>query len=483
MLNVGDRIVLAAGDRVPVDGVVVDGVSDVDCAMVTGETLPVSARAGDTLYAGAINLSRPLTLRVSSPVESSLVAQLAKLIEVGEQGRARFVRIADKAAALYVPIVHTLAALTFLFWVFGPALLKSLGVSLAEIGVHGAMMNAVAVLIITCPCALGLAVPAVQVVATGRLFRRGVLVKSGDALERLAQVDTVIFDKTGTLTLGKPRLVTALDPETLRMAAALARVSRHPLSRALVDAAGPGTPAQATTETPGEGVAGLVDGVEARLGRRAFAAPHAPDSGDGAAELWFARGDDAPVRIAFTDILRADAREVVRALEKRGLAVELMSGDRTSAVAEAATAAGIRTWTGDVRPEGKAAHLAQLRAAGRRVLMIGDGLNDAAALAGAHASASPGTAVEVSQAASDIVFTSPVLAPIVDAIDTARAAQGRIYENLAFSALYNVVAVPVAALGFVTPLIAALAMAGSSLAVTLNALRLQGMRAWTSSSS
>ena len=481
MLRTGDTIALAAGDRTPVDSVIVDGVSEFDCALLTGETLPVSARVGDTVHAGAINLTRPLRLRVIAPVESSLVAQLARLIETGEQGRARFVRIADKAVALYVPVVHALAAATFLAWTFGPQVLARLGVTgMADIGLHAAVMNAVAVLIITCPCALGLAVPAVQVVATGRLFKRGVLVKSGDALERLAQVDTVVLDKTGTLTLGKPSLATALDGETLRNAAALARCARHPLSRALVEAAGPGRSAQSAQEFPGEGVSGEIDGRPARLGRRAFAAPSATESGDDAAELWFTHGDAAPVRMSFVDALRPDAKEVIDTLRRRGLAVEVLSGDRTVAVAEAARAAGVTVWRADTRPADKVAHLEALRAAGRKVFMIGDGLNDAAALAAAHASASPGTAVDVSQAASDIVFTGAHLAPLVDAIDTARAAQRRITENLAFSALYNAIAIPIAALGHVTPLVAALAMAGSSLAVTLNALRLQGMRAWTS---
>lgn len=480
-LLAGDTILLAAGERAAVDGVVMKGASELDCALLTGETLPTQTKIGDTVHAGAINLTHPLRLRVVSPVESSLVAQLARLIEIGEQGRARFVRIADKAVRLYVPVVHTLAAATFLFWAFAPKLLNSVGVtSIAAISVHDAVMIAVAVLIITCPCALGLAVPAVQVVATGRLFKRGVLVKSGDALERLAQIDTVVFDKTGTLTLGKPRLATMLDAATLRAAAALARCSRHPLSRALVDAAGPGAAARSSAEVAGEGIIGDVDGATARLGRRSFAAPHAPESQDDAAELWFAHGDVAPVRIAFVDELRPDAKLVIAALNKRGLAVEVLSGDRTGAVSEAARAAGVATWNAEVRPAEKAARLEALRAAGRKVLMVGDGLNDAPALAAAHASASPGTAVEVSQAASDIVFTGARLGPVIDAIDTARTAQKRIRENLTLSALYNAVAVPVAALGFVTPLIAALAMAGSSLLVTLNALRLQGMRAWTS---
>lgn len=483
-LETDDTILLAAGERAPVDAVVVDGVSELDCALLTGETLPVPARIGDTVHAGAINLTRPLMLRVSSPVDASLVAQLARLIEIGEQGRARFVRIADKAVRLYVPVVHSLAAATFLFWMFGPALLRTAGVaSIADVSFHDAVMIAVAVLIITCPCALGLAVPAVQVVATGRLFKRGVLVKSGDALERLAQIDTVVLDKTGTLTLGKPRLATSLDAGTLDAAAALARCSRHPLSRALVDAAGPGAPARAAVEVPGEGITGEIDGVAARLGRRSFAAPDAPEHDDDAAELWFAHGDAAPVRIAFIDELRPDAARVIAALQARGLAVEILSGDRAGAVAEAAREAGVAHWSAETRPAQKSARLDALRAAGHKVLMVGDGLNDAAALAAAHASASPGTAVEVSQAAADIVFTGKHLAPVVDAIDTARAAQKRITENLALSALYNAVAVPVAALGFVTPLVAALAMAGSSLLVTLNALRLQGMQSWTSSSS
>jgi len=480
-LVTGDVIALAVGERVPVDGVILDGVSDFDFAMLTGETLPVSVGVGDTVHAGAINLTKPIRLRVASPVESSLLAQLARLIEIGEQGRARFVRIADKAVALYVPVVHSLAAATFLVWAFGPQILRSLGVTgMPEIGLHDAVMNAVAVLIITCPCALGLAVPAVQVVATGRLFKRGVLVKSGDALERLAQIDTVVLDKTGTLTLGKPRLITTLEPHSLCAASALARCSRHPLSRALVEAAGPGKPAQSAQEFAGEGISGEVDGVPARLGRRSFAAPSADESQDGAAELWFTLGDAPPLRMCFVDELRPDAKSVIEAMQRRGLAIQVLSGDRSAAVADAARAAGVTAWIAESRPADKVAHLETLRAAGRKVLMVGDGLNDAAALAAAHASASPGCAVEVSQAAADIVFTGVRLAPLVDAIDTARAAHGRITENLAASAIYNVIAVPIAALGLVTPLIAAVAMAGSSLIVTLNALRLQGMRSWTS---
>jgi len=476
-IGVGDRLLLAAGDRAPVDGVIEEGASELDRSMLTGETLPQPARAGDAIHAGVINLSQRIVMRATAGVQESSVAELARLIEIGEQGRAAFVRLADKAAQLYVPVVHTLAALTFVGWLFGPALLRWAGLEVADVGARIALMNAVAVLIITCPCALGLAVPAVQIVATGRLFKRGVLVKSGDALERLAQIDVAVFDKTGTLTLGKPRLGSDAPRQTLLAAASLARVSRHPLSRALVEAAGLGAAGKDAREIPGEGIeAGAM-----RLGRRTFAAPNAPDAEDGAAELWFNDGAYPPVRFAFADALRADAAEAVLALKRRGIAVELISGDRPAAVAAAAREAGIESWVGGAAPADKTARLATLRAQGKKPLMIGDGLNDAAALAAAHASASPGTALEASQAASDIVVQGANLMPLIEAIDIARAARRRALENLRFSALYNLIAAPMAAAGLLTPLIAALAMSGSSLIVTLNALRLQlGGRAWTS---
>lgn len=481
-IAVGDRLLLAAGDRALVDGIIEEGVSELDCSMLTGETLPQTARAGDAIHAGAINLTQLLVMRATARVQDSAVAELAHLIEIGEQGRAGYVRLADKAAALYVPMVHSLAALTFLGWMFGPGLLRGFGVEIDDVGIRIALLNAVAVLIITCPCALGLAVPAVQVVATGRLFKHGVLVKSGDALERLAQVDVVVFDKTGTLTLGKPRLVSAVDVKTLHAAAALARASRHPLSRALVEAAGPGVAASTAREVPGEGMEANIAGAIARLGRRTFSAPDVPDAADGSAELWFTQGEAAPVRFVFVDALRADAAATIMALKQRGIAIELISGDRPSAVAEAARGAGIEAWAGGANPADKTARLATLKAMGKKPLMVGDGLNDAAALAAAHVSASPGTALEISQAASDIVFQGAGLMPLVEALDVAKAARSRALENLRFSALYNIIAAPAAAAGLLTPLIAALAMSSSSLVVTLNALRLQleRTRPWTS---
>ena len=466
---VGDTLLVAAGERAAVDGVIEDGASDLDRALVTGESAPVAAGPGDRIHAGFVNLTRPLRMRATATAQTSLVADLARLIEAGEQKRSAHIRLADRAAALYVPIVHTIAALTFIAWF-----------AIGDAGWRIALMNAAAVLIVTCPCALGLAAPAVQVVATGRLFKRGVLVKSGDALERLAQIDVVAFDKTGTLTHGRPRLVGTVDAQALQQAAMLARLSRHPLSRALAEAAGPGPIADDVREAPGHGLEGVVEGAHCRLGKRSFVDPQRDDLGAARPELWFRRAGEPAVRFEFADALRADAAAVVKALEARGIAVEILSGDQAGAVAAAAEAVGIARVHADLIPTAKIAHLDALRAQGRRVLMVGDGLNDAAALAAAHASAAPATGMDATQATADLVLQSDALMPLVEAIDVARAARSRVLENFAFAAAYNVVAVPAAALGFVTPFIAALAMAGSSLAVTLNALRLaRGGSSWT----
>ncbi|HXI87802.1 MAG TPA: heavy metal translocating P-type ATPase, partial [Parvularculaceae bacterium] len=254
----GDILILSPGDRAPVDGEIIEGRSNVDISLVTGESAPVALQAGAKLSAGALNISSRLIMRASATTDESLLADLARLIEAGEQSKSRYVRLADKAASLYVPIVHSVALATFGVWYF-----------LLDAGLRVSLTNAIAVLIITCPCALGLAAPAVQIVATSRLFKRGVLVKSGDALERLAKVDAIVLDKTGTLTRGRQRLANANEiPATILEAAArLARASRHPLSRAIVAAAGPGKIAEEANEREGFGVEGFIDGKKARLGR------------------------------------------------------------------------------------------------------------------------------------------------------------------------------------------------------------------------
>jgi Cu2+-exporting ATPase len=459
----GDRILLAPGDRAPVDGIIEEGDSSLDMSLVTGESAPVRQGVGALLHAGVLNLTTRVIMSATKTADMSLVANLTRLIEAGEQSKSRYIRLADRAAALYVPVVHTLALATFLGWFF-----------IMEAGLRVSVLNAVALLIITCPCALGLAAPAVQVVATGRLFRSGVLVKSGDALERLAEVDTIVFDKTGTLTHGRPRLVNRdlIPDETLVAAASLARISRHPLSRAIVAEAGAGRAAADAVETPGEGVEATINGVRARLGRAAFVGGASVD--DDHQESWFLLGDADPVRFRFEDCQRADAATTIRRLQAFGLKVEMLSGDRRAAAARVADDLGISTWRSGMSPKDKTDYLEKLRRDGAKVAMVGDGLNDTPSLAAAHASLSPGTAADASQAAADFVYQGEGLAPVVDAILVARASRRRVIENFSFAALYNLFAMPLAAMGMVTPLIAAVAMSGSSMIVTLNALRLSG---------
>ncbi|MFN0022728.1 MAG: heavy metal translocating P-type ATPase [Parvularculaceae bacterium] len=466
-INVGDRLLLAPGDRVPVDGVVSEGVSYADLSLVTGESAPAKRQTGDALNAGVVNLSARLVITATATLETSLIADLARLMEASEQSRGIYRRLADRAAALYVPVVHSLALATFLGWYF-----------VADAGLRTALINAIAVLIITCPCALGLAAPAVQVVAAGRLFNRGVLVKSGDALERLAEALTIVFDKTGTLTVGRPVLVNRgeLPEEALAAAAALARISRHPLSRAVVEAAGPGEAAPDAAEVAGFGLAGTCNGLLVRFGSADWTGACAPDLGSDEMSAWLRIGDNAPLRFIFEDAPRAGAAAVVRTLKDHGLALELLSGDRAPVAAALARAVGIETWRAEVGPNEKAARLTELVASGARPAMVGDGVNDAPSLAAAHVSLAPGTAVAASQSAADFVYLGDRLDGIIEAVEVSRKARLRMIENFAFAALYNFVAIPIAVFGLVTPLIAAAAMSGSSVVVTLNALRLAQAR-------
>ncbi|WP_417491906.1 copper-translocating P-type ATPase [Maricaulis sp.] len=459
-VRAGDHLVLAAGDRVPVDAVIIEGEGALDGSLVSGETAPVEARPGVQVFSGMLNLDGKLVVRASADRDNSLLAEITRMVEAGEQSRSRFVRLADQAARLYVPLVHSLALATLVGWF----------VLAGE--PHTAVINAIAVLIITCPCALGLAVPAVQVVASGRLFKAGVLVKSGDALERMAKIDTVVVDKTGTLTEGRPRLV---EPETLsegmlELAARLARTSRHPLSRAIADAAGMGPAAKDVRETPGGGLECVEDGRRLRFGAARWLGIDA--ASDPHSEAWLVIDDGAPVRFRFADRLRSDAAETIEGLRQRGCRIELLSGDRPGPVGAIAAELGIGHWSAELKPQEKIARIEALKAEGRTVLMIGDGINDAPALAAANASVSLASAAEISQAAADFVLQGNRLANSLVALDISRSARRRVLENFALAAGYNMIAIPLAVLGMVTPLIAAIAMSGSSILVTLNALRL-----------
>ncbi len=459
-VKAGDHLVLAAGDRVPVDARIVEGEGALDGSLVTGETAPVIAKPGLDVWSGMLNLDGKLVLEARADRDNSLLAEITRLVEAGEQARSRYVRLADRAARLYVPVVHGLAALTVIGWL------------LIGGDVRPAIINAIAVLIITCPCALGLAVPAVQVVASGRLYREGVLVKSGDALERLAGADTIVFDKTGTLTEGRPRLVDAdnLPAGALETAARLARTSRHPLSRAIADAAGMGEAAADVKEIPGGGLEAAIEGQRVRFGAARWLGIDA--ASDPHTEAWLVVGETAPVRFCFEDRLREDAVDVIAALKARDCRVHLLSGDRTGPVEAVAAKLGITDWQAEMQPQDKIARLEALKAAGGTVAMVGDGINDAPALAAAHVSISLASAAEVSQAAADFVLQGDRLAASVVAMDVSRGAKRRVLENFGLAAAYNAIAVPMAVAGLVTPLIAAIAMSASSILVTLNALRL-----------
>jgi len=460
----GMIVLVAAGERIGIDGKVVDGQSDVDTSIITGESIPVLNRPGATVFAGTTNISAPLRIEVTATGGNTLLSEIVRLMENAEQGRARYVAIADRVAKAYAPVVHTLSLATFIgWWLIG------------GIGWQDALMNAIAVLIITCPCALALAVPVVQVIATGRLLRAGILVKSATALERLTKVTGIIFDKTGTLTTGKPELVGEPDQDKLLFAAGMAANSNHPLSRALVRAAGNVTALPNVSEQAGLGLVTPGPSGPIRLGSRAFCdvAENADVPSDIAGpELWLSEPGVAPTRFVFRDTMRSDAPDVIDNLRTRGFEMTLLSGDRESTVRQLAETLGIPVWQARMSPTQKAAHIQTRSDEGKCDLMVGDGINDAPALAAAHASMSPATAAEISQNAADIVFQGDRLGAVIEAIDVARKADQLVRQNFALSFAYNVITIPLAVSGYVTPLIAAIAMSSSSLVVIANALRL-----------
>jgi Cu2+-exporting ATPase len=461
----GMRLQIAAGERIPVDGEVESGASDLDCSLVTGESAPQPVRPGEPSRAGMLNLTGPLVLAATARAQDSFLAEMIRLMGVAEGGRARYRRIADRASALYSPVVHLTALLTFAGW-------------LAVSGdFHRAITVAIAVLIITCPCALGLAVPIVQVVAARRLFEAGIMVKDGSAMERLAEIDRVAFDKTGTLTMGRARLANRdeIEPAALALASAIASHSRHPLSKAIVSAAaGLSLPVPAfdtVAEIPGCGVeAGNATGTW-RLGRAAWALSGAVD-GEPPAGTVLAFDGKPVAAFRFEDQARPDAQRAVDALAAAGCGMEILSGDAEGPVTGLAARLGIEAFHARMMPAEKADRLAELAAAGHKVLMVGDGLNDSPALAAAHVSMAPSTAADVGRNAADFVFLRDSLTAVPHALTMSRRAGALIRQNLWLAVVYNMVAVPVAILGHVTPLVAAIAMSASSILVIANAMRL-----------
>ncbi len=462
-LRVGDLILVRPGGRMPVDGEILEGFSEIDRSLITGETRPIFAEPGMIVSAGEVNLTGPLTLKATAVGQDTSLHRMAELVAIAESGRSRYTSLADAAAKLYAPGVHILAALAFVGWY------------LYSWDVRISLNIASAVLIITCPCALVLAVPAVTTAASGHLFKKGLLIKDATALERLAQADTVVFDKTGTLTAGTPEVgeLDHLGTRDLMIALGLATVSLHPLSLALrgaLEARGvKAAVLEGAREVPGYGAEGLWQGRQVRLGRAQWVGAKA--SGNTAA--WLAVDGEPPLEITFSDRLRPGAQEAVTALQASDLEVIMMSGDSAGAVEALAQRLGIAQWVAEALPGDKAARIAQLHEAGKKVLMVGDGLNDTAALAAAHVSVSPASALDAARVASDIVLLGTDLSPLAEAIKVAGEATQRIRENFQVATVYNIIAVPLAIAGLCSPLIAALAMSTSSITVSLNALRLK----------
>ncbi|WP_438993365.1 heavy metal translocating P-type ATPase [Pseudemcibacter sp.] len=479
MLVPNQIIQVIPGGKIPADGTVISGMSDIDTSLVTGETVPQKAEKDTEVFAGTINVNGTLNIKITSTTGNTLLDEIIELMETAEQGRAKYVRLADRAASIYAPLVHFLAAATFLGWLL-----------FSNVGWQGSLINAIAVLIITCPCALGLAVPVVQVVASSRLFKSGILVKAADGLERLAEVDTVIFDKTGTLTLGQPELANADDenvtPFNLELAAKLAKTSSHPLCRALIVACHDrDIPTIATEseihEEPGMGLKATVNNITVKLGNREWCGinqNYLPNNRY--SELWLKAEGAKPVLFCFKDRMREDALDVVHWFLRRQLKVILLSGDRKDVVDEAAEELGLSRYKYECKPQEKIEIIERIKASGDKVLMIGDGINDAPALSAANVSISPSTAAEVSQNAADFIFQSQKLDSVVRAYQVSLNSRKLVFINFALAAIYNMIAVPFAAAGLLTPLIAAIAMSLSSIVVTANALRLNFQKLYRS---
>ncbi len=470
-LAVGMKVVVLPGAIVPVDGRIVSGTSELDRSLITGESLPELVKQHDFVQSGVMNLTAPLVIEVTAVGKDSFLASVIALMEAAEQHKSHYVRIADRLAAIYAPFVHIVALLTFLGWLW-----------VTQGDWQQALLVAISVLIITCPCALALAVPVVQVVANGVLFSRGVLVKDGAALEKLAQIDSIVLDKTGTVTTGKLMLqdIDEVEADLFGVAAGLACNSTHPLSRAVTRAAVArniaAIPCDTIQEYPGQGLEGQCRGLTVRMGSRVWCGVKDDKTEDPsliASQLWVKIGKSEPVALTFVDQLRDDAGKVVENWKHHGLGTTLLSGDRPSSVAAVAQALSLDNFVAEASPADKVDIIKNMETSGLQVLMIGDGINDAPALAAAHASMAPASASDIGRSAADVIFLGDHLAPAAFAWRIARRARRLIQQNFALALTYNLVAIPVAMAGLASPLVAAVAMSTSSVIVTLNALRLR----------
>lgn len=462
-LSPGDLVVVPAGEPIPIDGQISRGSTDIDRSLITGEALPVSIGPGDTVESGVLNLSGEIEVLALRTAGESFLAQMIRMQTEAEAGRSAYIRIADRAARLYAPLVHLLALITFIVWL-----------SVSGDWQHSAFI-AISVLIITCPCALGLAVPVAHVVAAGQFLRKGILMKDGSALERMAEINFAVFDKTGTLTTGRPRLgMVKANGSDLKAARSLAIHSRHPAARAIAD----GLPSRETSgdvenieEIPGYGVQASINGHLARLGRADWVA-EISRSDEWQDDPSFAVENGPIIAFPLVETLRPNAFEALNELQDSGVGVAILSGDNAERAKHIAKELDVSEVYHGMTPADKIAYLEQLREQDIRALMVGDGLNDAAALAAAHVSMAPATASDAGRMAADFVFLRDGLEPVTQAWHLARRTASIVRQNFGLAIAYNCIAIPLAMAGYVTPLIAALAMSGSSILVIGNSLRL-----------
>ena len=480
-VGVGDRFVVRAGDAVPVDGVVADGASSVDESMLTGESRPVTKAPGDRVFAGTLNQDGALRATATGVGAATLLAGIVRLVAEAQGSKAPIQRLADRVAGVFVPVVVVIAALTLV----------------ATWAITGdptqALIHAVAVLVIACPCALGLATPTAVIVGTGRAAQAGVLIRNAAALEQAGRVTTLIVDKTGTLTEGRPEVV-AVEPvggvtrnEVLALAAGLEQGASHPLAQAIVAYAAaqrvpPTAAVREFVSVPGKGVRAVdADGRLLRLGSPAFLAEEGFDAAslgaahaaEGRTVVGVTRGDAVVGLLALSDTLRPTSREAVRRLQAAGIDVVMITGDHEATARAVAAEVGIREVRAGVLPAGKADAVAALRAAGRVTGMVGDGVNDAPALAAADVGFAMGAGASIAVEAADVTLMRDDLNAAADAILLSRATLTKIRQNLFFAFGYNVLGIPLAALGMLNPVIAGAAMAASSVSVVTNALLLK----------
>lgn len=470
-LRPGDRVLVRPGESVPADGVVLEGRSSVDESLLTGESLPGSRGPGDALIGGAVNVESPLLMRVDKVGEETVLSSILRLLDRAQAEKPRIGRVADRAAQWFIVGLLLVSALVALWWWFHAP--------------ERAFWITVALLAVTCPCALGLATPAALTAATGRLTRLGLLVTRGHALETMAKATHVVFDKTGTLTEGRlslehiQPLAGLAENEVLRIAAALERASEHPVARAIVARAGEGAAAADVISVAGQGLEGRVDGASYRIGVADFAlllsgAPMPAHPRDAEGTIVLLAGEGGPLAwFVLRDAPRAEAAEIVQSLRGLGLGISLLSGDREAEALRVARELGISHAHGGLLPQDKLDHLRRMQQAGEVVVMVGDGVNDAPVLAGAQASLAMGGGTQLAQATADMILLSENLRHIPEGVRVARRTMAVIRQNLAWALGYNLIAVPAAAAGFVPPWLAAIGMSLSSLLVVLNALRLR----------